>query len=108
MFTFSRNTQIISEKTSTPVVQAIQIVERDRDKVFEPAGYPFNYILLKEYENLPEEQFTLAIEADKITINASEDLGFVYGLLYISEHYLGIKPFWFWMDQKIKRRDRNQ
>lgn len=106
MFTFSRNTQIISEKISTPVVQAIQIVERDRDKVFEPAGYPFNYILLKEYENLPEEQFTLAIEADKITINASEDLGFVYGLLYISEHYLGIKPFWFWMDQKIKRRDR--
>lgn len=106
MFIFSRNTQIISEMASTPVVQAIQILERDRDKVFEHSECPFNYILLKENGKLPAEQFTLKIEADKITVHAGEDLGFVYGLLYLSEHYLGMKPFWFWMDQEIKKCSR--
>lgn len=36
---------------------------------------------------------------------ARGDLGFVYGLLYISEKYLGIQPFWFWADQTITKRD---
>ena len=30
---------------------------------------------------------------------------FIYGLLYISEKFIGIKPFWFWLDQKIEKTD---
>lgn len=106
MFTFSRNTQIISEKASTPVMQAIQLLERDRNKVFVPSDCPVTSVILNENEKLAEEQFTLDIETDRIAVNASEDLGFVYGLLYLSEQYLGIKPFWFWMDQKIEKQKK--
>ena len=37
-------------------------------------------------------------------ISAADDLGFVYALLKISGKYLDIKPFWFWLDQKSKRK----
>ena len=37
--------------------------------------------------------------------SAADDLGFVYALLKISEKYLDIKPFWFWLDQKIEKKD---
>lgn len=50
------------------------------------------------------ECYRLEVSDREIRILAAGDLGFVYGLLYLSEHYLGIKPFWFWMDQVIGRK----
>ncbi|WP_206438425.1 glycosyl hydrolase 115 family protein [Paenibacillus whitsoniae] len=52
-------------------------------------------------------RFTAAAETGEsvLTIVARDDLGFVYGLLYLSEKNLGIQPFWFWADQTIGKRE---
>ncbi len=106
MFIFSKNTRIISEELSKPILNAIHILERDRDKVFENSSCPDNVILLVKQEGLEEEQYNLDIRDNTIKVSAGDDLGFIYGLLHISEYYLDIKPFWFWMDQKIEIREK--
>lgn len=110
MFTLNRNTVIDStkvEKKTKGIQNAIAILERDRDKVFtetdETGG---NIILSDAAETLEEEQYRMEITADAIEIQASDELGFIYGLLHISEAYMEILPFWFWMDQKIPRTDK--
>lgn len=39
-------------------------------------------------------------------INASDELGAIYGMLYMSKKYLGIQPFWFWDQQVIKKTSK--
>lgn len=103
MFYFNRNTVIdyssLSELTK-PILNAVRILERDIQKCFLPSNQPTGYILLQADHMMPEEAFQLAV-SDTICLTAGDDLGFVYGLLYISEEYLGIKPFWFFLDQQI-------
>ncbi|NLZ80813.1 MAG: hypothetical protein GX913_03290 [Clostridiales bacterium] len=105
MFTFSKNTKIVSEDTRKPVNNAVKILERDRDKVFLNSSYPSNSIVLEE-GNLEEEQYEIKVENDFLKVIASDELGFIYGLLYLSEKYLDIKPFWFWMDQQVEKHEK--
>lgn len=108
MFTFSRNTTItVSDDTisTKPVMCFAHILERDRDKVFAESAIPASaVVLLPGHTDMPE-QFRIDVRSDRIEICADDDLGFIYGILYLSEHYLGIRPFWFYMDQKIERRE---
>jgi len=127
MVTFNKNTNFISENASVPVQKAIFLLERDRDKVFTNTNKPGGSVVLvqksmvrcmpepedtlkqRQRENyLAKERFKISVSAEKIVIFAQGDLGFVYGLLYLSEHYLGIHPFWFFMDQKIEQKKKIQ
>lgn len=101
-FTFNRNTKIRSEAVTVPVNNAVRILERDIEKAFEPSQENGGEITLKYDEMMEAEEYKITA-GDSIVITASEDLGFIYALLHISEKYLGIKPFWFWLDQKIER-----
>lgn len=105
MFTFSKNSKIVSEDKRKPVINAVQILERDRDKVFLDSSCPSNEIVLEE-GNLEDEQYEIKEKNDCLKIVASDELGFIYGLLHLSEKYLNIKPFWFWMDQKIEKIEK--
>lgn len=81
--------------------QAESMLSRDIAKRFFPSKLPANTICL-EYAQVSEpESFRVEVHKD-ITVYAEDALGFVYGLLYISEKFLDIKPFWFWMDQPIE------
>ena len=62
----------------------------------------------KRESHLVKERYRISVSADKIIIFAQSDLGFIYGLLYLSEHYLGIRPFWFFMDQNIEQKKKIQ
>lgn len=127
MFTFNKNTNFITEITSVPVQNAIAMLERDRDRVFANTSKPGGSVVLvqksmarsipeseesqslRQREHyLTEERFKINISEDKIVIYAQSDLGFIYGLLYLSEHYLGIRPFWFFMDQTIEQKKKIQ
>lgn len=127
MFTFNKNTNFIAELKSVPVQNAIAMLERDRDRVFSNTTKPGGSVVLvqksmagsipesEEFEKLrrrehylTEERFKINISKDKIVIYAQNDLGFVYGLLYLSEHYLGIRPFWFFMDRAVEQRKKIQ
>ena len=58
-----------------------------------------------EYCDMDAEQYKIRIEDEAtIVIQAGDELGFVYALLFISERFLGIHPFWFWNDQTFTTR----
>ena len=106
MFIFNANTLIEYQIASIPVHHGVEILRRDMKKVFGIGDYEQNKIELIEDKEIGEEQYRIVVTSQVVTIRASDDLGFIYGLLYMSEHFLGIKPFWFWMDQEIKVLDR--
>lgn len=101
-FFLNSNTKIVYESKSKAVLNAVEILKRDIVKKFVKSGINENKIVLKEDKSKEIEEFELNVGEDMV-ISASDELGFVYGLLYISEKFLGIKPFWFWLDQKINR-----
>lgn len=105
MFILNANTQIISGVKTKPVINAMRILARDIEKKFNKNDEKGGIITLIEDSSVKSERYRLVTDGD-MKIYASDDLGFVYGLLYISEKFLGIKPFWFWMDQKIEKTDR--
>ncbi len=125
MFTLNRNTNFITEIATVPVRNAISLLERDRDKVFVATNKPGGSVVLIQksmVQSIPEpeqsekqkfreryqaeQRFKINVSADKIVIYAQSDLGFVYGLFYLSEQYMGIRPFWFWMDQPVEQKKK--
>ena len=112
MFILNRNTVIESEIDTVPVRNAIGMLERDRDKVLLKTEQKGGKIRLARGESgipgngIGEEQYVLEISSEEIRILAVDDLGWIYGLLFISQHYLGVQPFWFWMDQRIPQREQ--
>lgn len=103
-FLLTHNTKIQYSGNNKAVKHAVSMLERDIDKCLTPSAIPKNSIVLTENAGLAAEAYIITI-TDKITVAASEELGFVYGLLYISEHFLGVKPFWFWLDQQFEAKD---
>lgn len=105
-FILNAGTVINNPYDTKPIENGVKILQRDIEKVFgENKGGNNNEIILKKRVHFEVEAFEIHVEEESITIHAGDDLGFIYGLLYISEKFLGIKPFWFWMDQKIIQMD---
>lgn len=55
-------------------------------------------------DSLERESYVIEVGDDIIRIHAGDELGVIYSLLYLSERYLGIAPFWFWNDQTFERK----
>ena len=55
-------------------------------------------------ESLEKEAYAIEVESDMVRIQAGDELGVIYSLLYLSERYLGIAPFWFWNDQTFEKK----
>lgn len=125
MFTLNRNTNFIAECATVPVQKVIALLERDRDRVFVETDKPGGSVVLvqksmarsipepeasekqqQREQYLEEERYKISVSADKIVIYAQGNLGFIYGLLRLSEHYMGIRPFWFWMDQNVEQKKK--
>ena len=105
MFTWNRNTQIKTQIDTAPVRNAVDILYRDMEKTLKPVSQWCGDILLEEDNSLGEEQYRIEVKTEQITIYAEDDLGWVYGLLLLSERFLGVKPFWFWMDQTFEQKE---
>ena len=105
MFHLNRNAQIITDIDTTPVRNVMAIFQRDMEKTLQPANRHEGDIYLEKEESLGEEQYRIEIKTENITIYAQDDLGWEYGLLTLSERFLGVKPFWFWMDQAFEQKD---
>lgn len=105
MFLWNRKTKILTEIATVPIQNIIEILKRDQEKVLRSTANGQGNIYLVMGENMESEQYIIEIESQRIEIKASDELGFIYGLLYLSEHFLGIKPFWLWMNQEIDVKD---
>lgn len=108
-FILNRDVTIDAELKSEPVRRAVSRFYRDLSMVLEPADEgteraESGKICLKKGD-LAAEEYDIYVENNrKVTITASEELGFIYALIYISEHCLQILPFWFWNDQRFVKQ----
>ncbi len=103
-FIFNAGTKIVCGSAGKPVLNAVSILRRDMSKVFTGGAVCENEIVLENHASADDESYEISV-GGRVTVRAGGDLGFVYALLYISENYLGVKPFWFWMDQKLERKE---
>lgn len=104
-FILSLNTTILCSVPSASVANAVSILQRDINTCLTDKDAPHTSICLKQEEHMAAESYRItAAEPSLMTLTAGDDLGFIYGLLKISEVFLEISPFWFWMDQKLKKQ----
>ncbi len=111
---------ILPEPLTPPVRNAVEILFRDIEKVlgFTPniskdrqsASIIIRYASEVDQIYLRPEAFMIRFEQSEakntpvMHICGSDDLGIIYGLLYISQEYLGVDPFWFWTDQVPQKK----
>lgn len=100
-FILSQATRVAAQWNSVPVQHAIRRFNRDLHRALSPSNItPNNDIVICLAPNLPTEGYTIDIQDDRsMIICAADDLAAVYALLYLSQEYLGVEPFWFWNDQ---------
>lgn len=108
-FILTGNVIIDTEIKSEPVRRAVMRFYRDIAMVLEPKEEGLEKDgpgkIYLEKGSAAAEEFQIHVENNrKLIVSASEELGFIYALLYISEHCLGILPFWFWNDQKFVKQ----
>lgn len=104
MFLITSNTRVARPPALSPaVMNAADILERDISRRLISSGDAKSLISLVPSPMSRPEEFTVTVSDGAMSVAACDDLGFVYGLLYISEKFLGIPPFWFWMDVKLQR-----
>ena len=103
-FKMNANTKTVYSGDRPAIKNAVDILNRDIAKKFTLPGGDANRIVLRQDGALGSERFVIDV-SESVTVRASDELGFVYGLLYISGQFLGIEPFWFWMDQRVAKTD---
>jgi hypothetical protein len=84
-------------------MHALGHLKRDLESVLitDRTTSPAHTLELQYDKALDPETYTLFAKETALTLKASDDLGFIYGIYEISRRFLGIKPFWFWNDQEI-------
>ncbi|MDO5521845.1 MAG: glycosyl hydrolase 115 family protein, partial [bacterium] len=98
------NTKIQTEVHTKAIEKAIANLVRDIKKACCNTNAPGAMISLVKGEQ-ERECFHLGITSQGVTIEAKDELGFIYGIYEISKRILGIQPFWFWNDQVIEPKE---
>lgn len=103
-FVLDLGIRIETEYNTPAIARGINRMKRDLWMTLEERSVSSRRLDLK-FKELPNEIFHLTFtEDDTMIIEAGDELGFLYGLHYISETYLGITPFWFWNDQIFMKK----
>lgn len=103
-FKLTSQTTVICPISSAPVQRAVRRFVRDCKMTLASSDLPGGHIELCRTAMEPEKFEILFPSPSFMQIQASDDLGFIYALLYISAHFLGIQPFWFWCGQCFEKR----
>lgn len=102
---------------TTPIQYAADILKRDQRKVFgevaeSKVGSTINVRFAKEGDSVFGQTEVYAIEfkqendKDLLTLEVvgSDELGIIYGLLHLTEKYMGVEPFWFWQEKEPEKK----
>jgi len=106
----SRNTVLsVPDDPSSPLRHGLRMFVRDYATVFgvEPGfggeeGAGLRVVRAEGTDERPESFRLTFAERDGAmvaTLTGADDLGLIYGLLFLSERWLGVDPFWFWSDR---------
>lgn len=118
------------EKMSAAVRHAADALRRDIKTACRESGLKGIDICLNTEEGISPECFTVTvkngpdglngsnkvktgsgmvvadtIDQETLVVSASDDLGMIYGIYYISRTFLGINDFWFWNEQIIIKKE---
>jgi hypothetical protein len=100
----NKNTKIVTDIYTKPVLNAIQNLERDIEATCCDSEQDGLIIYLRK-KPLLDERFHILLSEEGLLVQSHDDLGFIYGIYHISRNILGIHDFWFWNDQKMIKRD---
>ncbi len=114
-FTVDLKTKIVIQgKITNPVKHTVTILQRDFKNVLGQEliismKASSSSIILKYAEKEDKifsetEIFIITFKNRNLYIIGSDDLGLIYGMLYISKEYLKINPFWYWAEQKPEKQ----
>ena len=104
-FKLKKSTKIINHvKNNRAVEHACERFERDKCMTLNATEEEGGVIVLNQ-KTMQAEQYEIEVTDGQIQIQGNDERSFIYALNEISEKYLGILPFWFWNDQKIKKRE---
>ena len=95
-FLLSLKTRLIADEKSAPLRNAVSILKRDMEAVLSGEGKD-NEIRVILSPEMAKETYRAEVTPDTIQLICGDDLGGVYALLSISERFLGIRPFDWWM-----------
>jgi hypothetical protein len=86
---------------TVPVQGAIEILRRDLERVLIQEGNAIGQIVIElpRKQDVTDESYQIDVDESIIRISACSDLGAIYGILRISRDFLGVQPFWFWLDK---------
>ena len=87
------------------VTKAVQNLQRDIRFALKESDEEGIIFQLAKGELAPE-CYSLTLADHKLILEASDELGCIYGIYGISKELLGINEFWFWNDQSLTPRDR--
>jgi len=105
-FILTSNTRIITNLDDKVILRSIKRMYRDIQFVLHKTDGASSTIRLILDDTISEEGYVIVFsEQMEMQIKASDALGFTYALLFISEHFLKITPFWFWNDQKFHKTE---
>ncbi|MBQ7430322.1 MAG: glycosyl hydrolase 115 family protein [Butyrivibrio sp.] len=99
------NTQIVRNQSREPVEYAVKALLRDIQNTCNTTNEEGTAIVLENADDIPVECFELQASDEMLTLRASDDLGFIYGIYYISKHFLKVNEFWFWNEQIFEKKD---
>lgn len=102
MISINRNSVIMGDLAWKGVSYAVSALRRDMQKCFLETPAQGASILVIQGKR-EEEGFALYVEEGRLVIEAGGELGFIYGIYEVSRRFLGVKPFWFWNDQKMEK-----
>lgn len=107
MFLLTSRTRIEGVTDSKASQLAVSRMYRDMERVLESCAIEegrANRICFEKCGILDAESWIIKVSGEEISITAGDDLGIVYAFFELSDRFLGIHPFWFWMDQKVVKR----
>jgi hypothetical protein len=105
-FLLNLNTSLVYDgPKDKPALNAVAILRRDMDKTLEASQVPGGMVhILPPDPEIPGENWIIEVSPEEMLVRSGNSLGCVYALLFISETFLGVTPFWFWNDQTFTRR----
>ncbi|MDX8045595.1 glycosyl hydrolase 115 family protein [Gracilibacillus sp. S3-1-1] len=100
----------------TPIQYAVDILKRDMGKVLDAGTrlkddrqsiIEIGYVSEPDKDNW--EQYIISFSQTNgmktMHVQGNDELGIIYGVLYVSKVYLNIDPYWFWADLSVQKKD---
>lgn len=102
------NTQIkLNSKLEalSSIKMAVSALQRDIANTCYNTAIPGMDITLEQAPDIKEECFIIKVKDNTLSIVASDELGFIYGIYHVSKTFLGVHEFWFWNEQKFTKKE---